>query len=270
MTNKDKPNILYHYTTQEGLKGILSEKSLWATKIQYLNDASELTRPLDTAHSILEKISENKDNKNVNVLKEMILDIDIWKNINICVASFCKNGDLLSQWRGYGVYGSAYSIGFDTSKLEEGLERENYQFQQCQYYDEKAYFDEINNLVLKAVEKPTKEDRGYIDFIVRLITRALTMKLKCFEEEDEWRVVSQNPKSFTNDKFKFRSGRSMIIPYFDLPFEPSAIVEIIIGPCQHPDLVRSAVYGMALKYELKNITQDSNNIKVSKIPYRVF
>ena len=34
--------ILYHYTSLEGLLGIIESKSIWATNVLYLNDASEL------------------------------------------------------------------------------------------------------------------------------------------------------------------------------------------------------------------------------------
>lgn len=117
MAIQTKPDILYHYTTQEGLKGILSEKSLWATKIHHLNDASELNRPLDIARRILEE--KEKQAGRSKIITEMITEIDVWRSLNICIASFCQNGDLLSQWRGYGVYNSAYSIGFNTKQLEE-------------------------------------------------------------------------------------------------------------------------------------------------------
>src|SRR6187200_899345 len=33
---------LYHYTTLEGIQGILSERGLWATDIHYFNDFAEL------------------------------------------------------------------------------------------------------------------------------------------------------------------------------------------------------------------------------------
>jgi hypothetical protein len=36
-----KPELLYHYTTQHGLLGILKQKCIWATHIRYLNDTSE-------------------------------------------------------------------------------------------------------------------------------------------------------------------------------------------------------------------------------------
>jgi hypothetical protein len=56
-----EPKLLYHYTTLDGLLGILDKKELWATGISYLNDTSEFeagknalfdlmfSRPLDGA-----------------------------------------------------------------------------------------------------------------------------------------------------------------------------------------------------------------------------
>jgi len=35
------PRVLYHYTTQAKLLGILKSNCMWATAAQYLNDASE-------------------------------------------------------------------------------------------------------------------------------------------------------------------------------------------------------------------------------------
>lgn len=39
--NRTPPAILYRYTTQRGLLGIISSKEIWATHTQYLNDARE-------------------------------------------------------------------------------------------------------------------------------------------------------------------------------------------------------------------------------------
>src|SRR5229473_5273124 len=35
------PEFLYHYTSQDGLLGIIESRSLWATNISYMNDATE-------------------------------------------------------------------------------------------------------------------------------------------------------------------------------------------------------------------------------------
>jgi hypothetical protein len=37
------PDVLHHYTSSEGLLGIIQAHELWATNVLYLNDASELS-----------------------------------------------------------------------------------------------------------------------------------------------------------------------------------------------------------------------------------
>jgi hypothetical protein len=38
---RQPPDILYHYTTQPGLLGIIRTQEIWASHTQYLNDARE-------------------------------------------------------------------------------------------------------------------------------------------------------------------------------------------------------------------------------------
>lgn len=52
---------LYHYTTTDDLLGILQEKVLWATKIQYLNDASEFTEPILIAENLLRQLARQSE-----------------------------------------------------------------------------------------------------------------------------------------------------------------------------------------------------------------
>lgn len=37
----DSESLLYHFTTTDGLIGIISKSEIWATEILYLNDHSE-------------------------------------------------------------------------------------------------------------------------------------------------------------------------------------------------------------------------------------
>ena len=47
------PSMLYHYTTQVGLMGIVESKEIWATQIEYLNDGMELIYAFDLAMQVL-------------------------------------------------------------------------------------------------------------------------------------------------------------------------------------------------------------------------
>ncbi|OLD27475.1 MAG: hypothetical protein AUJ04_03935 [Acidobacteria bacterium 13_1_40CM_3_55_6] len=52
---QNPPQILYHYTSQEGLMGIITERCIWASKIHYLNDSEEFSIALDLAGRELKK-----------------------------------------------------------------------------------------------------------------------------------------------------------------------------------------------------------------------
>jgi hypothetical protein len=98
---KMPPEILYHHTGQVGLLGIIETKELWATKIQYMNDATEFGLALALARKELERVlssSASLAEKSACVkLKESLSGLE---DINIFAVCFCENGDLLSQWRG--------------------------------------------------------------------------------------------------------------------------------------------------------------------------
>jgi len=64
------PNLLYHYTTQTGLLGIIKSKEIWATHTQYLNDQ----RKFRHAISIIEEELSNMRNEPAYYDKQDFLD----------------------------------------------------------------------------------------------------------------------------------------------------------------------------------------------------
>jgi hypothetical protein len=112
------PSILYHYTDQSGLLGILQSGTLWATKVQYMNDATEFGISVTLGKGLLAKRLENLQNGNEReALKGVISRLDAIVYVNICTVSFCRDHDLLSQWRSYSGSGGGYAIGFSSSAL---------------------------------------------------------------------------------------------------------------------------------------------------------
>jgi hypothetical protein len=115
-THLTPPEILYHYTTQSGLLGILKSDSLWATKIHYLNDASEYQLAFDLATDVLRRLSKGEKStrkrRKVNCLLDNLTTIE---SMNVCVCSFSAQRDLLSQWRAYTGGNAGYSLGLRTA-----------------------------------------------------------------------------------------------------------------------------------------------------------
>ncbi len=272
MTEDTLPETLYHYTTADGLLGILQEKALWATKIQYLNDASEFTEPIQVAENLLRRLARQSEEPGVRyaeakreVYRRIREDLREWSSVNICVASFCAKGDLLSQWRGYGLPGAAYSIGFDAAKLAQTTVGNRFRLQHCTYFEPDDYRSEVQTFIQQVIEEFGQDSPKPVQFIDRFMTMAAKLKLKCFAEEDEWRIVSDQPLRFDDSRFGFRTGNSMVIPYYAVPLDLSSVVEIVVGPCAHQDLAVGAVHGLTNKYELTNARA---RVKTSQIPYR--
>jgi len=272
------PDILHHYTNSDGLLGIFRESALWATKIHYLNDSSELVEPFNTAKEYLTNLKNIKYSKSVQdlnqekeIIESMLYDIEVNAALNIFVASFCTDCDLLSQWHGYGSPDPAYSIGFKTNKLVQILGKHSFELYECQYFDSSYYRDNIQHFIDTVIDEAKKERDKRVTFISEFIKMASTMKHDCFQEENEYRIISVRPVSFLNENINFRPSKSILIPYYSLPLDlPSVIGQITIGPCPNPDLAKDAIQGLAYKYGLYNTKGRLIDIPIlnSSIPFR--
>src|SRR5215207_4115315 len=113
------PDTLFHYTSATGLFGVLESGNIWATKIQYLNDNSELQLAFDYIRAEIRRQRKGVGKTRDKDFTDMLFTLDTTANTNVGVASFTEMGDQLSQWRGYCEIGKGYSIGFNGAKLDK-------------------------------------------------------------------------------------------------------------------------------------------------------
>src|SRR5579883_2004996 len=59
---------LYHYTSGDGLQGIVRDKNLWATHYKYLNDSTEIRY----AFEILKKVVREKKKTASRIVKSIL------------------------------------------------------------------------------------------------------------------------------------------------------------------------------------------------------
>ena len=134
--SKNEEDCLYHYTTLEGLKGILETQTLWATHFEFLNDSSELKVFKEKFLNVL-----REDPRIRTDFESLIKSLQkVIEKEEIYITSFChepkdpytqKNG-LLSQWRGYGCCGAA-AIAFNKEILRDKI-IEKEKTEQSQYH----------------------------------------------------------------------------------------------------------------------------------------
>ncbi len=166
--------VIYHYTTQDGLLGIIGnegeEPAIWATNIFYLNDSHEFNLAIDLAHKEVEKkmpeyehylnaqsnpIDNNgsivslSDVNNAIAAILSVIDSFYSRTINeyVYVCSFsADDGNSLNLWRGYNRGGASYSIGFNVDILSQLATQKNYTISKC-IYEPDIQEDSVNDVI---------------------------------------------------------------------------------------------------------------------------
>jgi hypothetical protein len=259
---------LFHYTSAEGLVGIVDSKILRASDMLCLNDASEaeyanalIGEALGAVDPLL--LPSEHRSEFMNSLRSA------FRMYTPFVACFCEDPDLLSQWRGYGKAGEGFALGFSSSWLSSS-----------------AVVDDAKFLLLKVIYDPSEQRQlisTYIHNATGISARyqfsddeeenwfwgtaanamahlVVAMKDPVFNEENEWRLV--NPTIIQGVHYGYRVSGRRIVPYVNIPIADTAITSLVRGP--HfagdrgaEDLLRYSAFSTA-----------AANVRDSKIPLR--
>jgi len=195
------------------------------------------------------------------------------ESINVCVCSFSEGADVLSQWRAYAGRASGFSIGFAGSFLRAVSDEQDFWLVPV-LYEEVEQRQLIRTLLLDVLEESVKKRAEAEEDIhprtgnlVTYLNRyAPILKHKSFSEEREWRIISR-PMNCHLERFDYREGVSMLVPYFRIPLSsanrPFQIEKIIVGPAPYPEQSISSVMGLLVKHNLYQA-----EVRTSEVPYR--
>lgn len=213
--NAQRRGELFHYTTADGLKGIVTDKALWATRSDFLNDREEREGFLKVRLPILAQqvvdmhlpgtpFPERQAavQQLVKQLSEMVRTDDHPYVISLCnaAADDAEHG-LLSQWRGYGTDGG-YAVVFDAEMLIQILKRERFRYDYTLLdMDEVAYHandgsvrsahDRIKRYEQTVMESLSLSGVGPENLVYKAFTLVSNLyKNRGFREEDEVRIIA--------------------------------------------------------------------------------
>src|SRR5215472_6061650 len=112
-------DTLYHYTSADGISGIVDKHEIWMSNTAFMDDPTELTA-LENASSLL-KPDDFKHDAVKEEWRRMVSGARLngIRELNYYMASFSRRKDSLEQWRGYGNF----CIGLDARKLKLKLRR---------------------------------------------------------------------------------------------------------------------------------------------------
>lgn len=253
------PDVLWHYTTAEGLKGIAQDDHLWASQSIFLNDARELVYGIDLYFNTLAEADVTMLDKRTQAWLEHwasdegATSVREWFRVNAApfVACFCAKGDLLSQWRAYGPSGG-YAVGFSQHPAQAWIQAGGHGLALRQViYDEQQQRSQVGDIVSRLVNLLAGHggtDVARQEFIRSTVDAIGQVAAYCkdpaFAEEQEWRVIYQRPEDPSPLQLHHRTAGNALVPYVHLPItaqigaRPSKlpIVRVRVGPNVDPTL----------------------------------
>jgi Protein of unknown function (DUF2971) len=272
-----EPEILYHYTSQEGLLGILSTKTIWATDLYYLNDVTEFKHAMGLVNEELKDFGRKFDIPSSTIAKTLRWLAGESDQRHVYVSSLSEDGNQLSQWKLYGSNYRGFSLGFDFSELEHNQKEGMYFIQQC-FYDREEYKQIIRDylgsvLSQLRLRKNAPDIQATVRYFARNFRNFVLQNASCqkdcsFSPEREWRLV-RHFHPFDAEGVEFRPSAFSLIPYerIKLPEKGKGISvrRIYIGPALHQELARRSLELLLSKYEIDLKPED---IVPSDIPIR--
>lgn len=269
----DRP-VLFHYTDQAGLKGIIESQELWATRAIFLNDSSEIMEAFRASASTCEERLgwSDSDLRQAGLSEPDVVRAGLRAFIRyveevghpdpaMYIVSMSESGDMLSQWRGYGNH----SVALDWHSLDA---LQGWRLVKCRYSRaEQAYL--VNAAVetslwevqrLLQAGSPTSPDqiRGIIHSCVMQIAPAI--KNSAFHEEREWRLVNPLTDPFPTPEMR-PSARSLV-QYTRIPLLDGTVKGVIVGPGPYQTVTMAGASALADTAKVKGWT-----VTHSAIPY---
>lgn len=273
---KHIPNlILHHYTSGDGVLGIVESDSIWSTRIQYMNDSKEFSHAIELANQRLRKMEQTSNDDLIKQFCKIVQGhLQSSSALTLYVACFSEIEDSLSQWRGYCPPSFGYSLGFNGDRLKSIGAEQGFDLRKCIYdrTEQEGLVQEWaeNSINLLADNYAGEDDIAEFCclkigiLLQNFITFAPFLKHPSFKEENEWRLVSTVPTN--NPRTKLRPGKSMLIPYVPIKLNLANDKELLwnarIGPTPHIELAMNSATLLFNKVHFKN------GIGPTSIPYR--
>ena len=239
MNNQDfKPDFLdskyakikekiYHYTSAEGLMGIVQNKELWFTNIYFLNDNQEVFYTYNLLLDLIEELKGSikrelykhiEDRCNC-VLSEGYLNYEsgVIGRHEYYIASFSLDDDNLSLWNYYSKSDvTGYNIEFHYDKF---LKKFSIYGEVC--YDSEEQKQMLRNTIHKINPYINGKNNDYYlnKLFINFIIYSLFFKHQNFSSEKEYRIIIELDNFIDYKKCSFRNKKGLIIPFYKLKFD---------------------------------------------------
>ena len=254
---QEPPSLIYHYTNDFGLRGVLQTGKVWLTDIFALNDPSELSHGFSLALNGL----NNKASSGPPEGKKFAADLaaftrhgGVQKSGHYFMCSFSSCGDDLGQWRAYADNGRGYAFAFDGKALDEAFGKQagppilkafpiaynDVQLIEIHRQIVDAMFDLISlprgKSLQPAAIKAFQAELSTL-FMVHAMHAGLHFKHMAYRNEKEYRFLQVYPADAQPDVQR-RARDYSLIRYREFDWKtatPEALKKIVIGPAANQE-----------------------------------
>jgi Protein of unknown function (DUF2971) len=244
-TLDDQPEVLYHYTSLESACKILGSGRLWASRVYFLNDASEVeygakivSECIDSCSGIPEELRQLFRPGPHGERSGFMRVATTWPTHVFCLS---RQADSLGQWRAYGRSGASVAIGFKKTRLHEirAATLPHSPFRIIYIKEEQLKALDGPMSIVRDISGRISADRSdwnefWLTVLSELALFAFRFKNPAFREEEEWRLfwLSNNPPA----QFRLASDSQILVPYIEAEFGPEAVCKIVQGPLARPEV----------------------------------
>jgi hypothetical protein len=290
--------LLWHYTTFDGLHGIITQGKLFASSLPYLNDTEEflytikpLLELLDAQGVSLADLVRGLRFQSVpSMVKAVFQSVRGQRPFVTC---FSEERDDLSQWRSYTPRPPGFAIGFQADELQPLANSFGFGMIDCRYPQPAQQAAEVK-ATFEGATKGMEEEKRELGFpakpealeefinkwafkiVEAMIDLAPKNKHPKFATEKEVRLIGHvglatdvgigRAAGIHFFEVEYRLSGSLVVPYVKIPARasegPSPIKEILVGPCPHQQAVIEATRQMCVQHEVRP------DVLPSDIPYR--
>lgn len=179
--------ILYHYCSMEAFEAIIRTGKIRMSDINMMNDFSEMRWGYSVFEEAASQILKTREQDESLPDREFFDAIDAHLAptqlvLHPLIASFSKNRDVLSQWRGYAADGTGVCIGFDAEKLTQICAA----FLNCEY----NHHTQVEQMVGRLLAAHSLGDEISVkEYALHLFGFLPALKNPAFREEAEVRAV---------------------------------------------------------------------------------
>lgn len=264
--SKAAPKLIYHYTSWEGLHGIVRSQGVRMTHAKFLNDWEEIAHGVALVSKIVGGIAMKRSGIAKRVLQRVRDEWDRdFVSADFFVASFCQNGDALEQWRGYTPNGGC-SIGFSVDGLLAAAKEKSFWLKQC-IYTAKAKANAVTHIITKgerAFLTSRQAEWNSSDLSDSIFSDAMfevpRFKNFKFASEREWRLFDFN--EWKGGEVEFVIKANGIVPFRFMPVERKSIERIILSPFSNPETE------LGLNWYLNAQSLDHVEVLRSRVPLK--